>query len=220
MKEPGADFVMGHGSFYDGAYTETSDIDFIVVVEGLERRYQVDEMFRGVRFESKYYSRSYAFDEMAKGNLPLTRFLAESIILREREGRGSQIQEIARNNMSQPPPMTLSRDKKRVQAKLICNMHSRMLNLVGNPGMFEIACTQLVIEMGRTLLMLEGVWGHKGYRKMAQELARIDTSAVQSFKLSLAPHDQAVRIYHMTEMKNRIIPLLGGEVAYGEKLWL
>jgi predicted nucleotidyltransferase len=220
MEDGNVDFVMGHGSFYDGTYTETSDIDFIVVVEGLERRYQLDEMFRGVRFEVKYYSRSYTFDEMAKSNLAFTRFLAESMILCEREGRGAKAQGIAQSNMKQHPPMMLCKHKKRVQAKLISNMHARMLNLAGNPGLFEIACAQLVIEMGRTLLMLEGVWGHKGYRKMAQELARIDNAAVESFKLSLAPHDQDVRIRHMTEMKDRIIPLLGGEVAYGEKLWL
>jgi predicted nucleotidyltransferase len=220
MDDSNVDFVMGHGSFYDGTYTETSDIDFIVVVERLEQRYQVDEMFRGIRFESKFYSRAYALDEMAKGNLALTRFLAESSILHEREGRGSEIQRMARTRMTQHPPMILSHNKKRVQAKLISNMHARMLNLAGNPGMFEIACSQLVIEMGRTLLMLEGIWGHKGYRKMGQELARIDSAAVETFKLSLAPHDTAVRIHHMTEMRDRIIPLLGGEVACGERIWL
>lgn len=220
MTDASVDFVMGHGSFYDGSYTETSDIDFIVVVDGLAQRYQVDEMFQGVRFESKYYSRAYVLEEMARGGLAFTRFLAESVVLREREERGSTVRGIARDNMRQHPPAILSHDRKRVQAKLISNMHARMLNLAVHPGMFEIACAQLVIEMGRTLLMLEGIWGHKGYRKMAQELARVDAAAVESFNMSLAPHDQAVRILHMTEMKDRIIPRLGGEVAYGEKLWL
>ncbi|MBQ4800951.1 nucleotidyltransferase domain-containing protein [Pseudoalteromonas sp. MMG006] len=199
--------IVGHGSYFDKSFRPTSDIDLIVIVyQGEVRKWHYD--YNGLIFEVKIQPLEGLKKMVANSHLKVTRQFADSYIVYEKNDELAPIQKAAQEKLKQPHPLALRQGYRTESARNAYSQRNRLYEIKDDKGMFEIGCSALLMELAELFLLVKGVWGHRGIRKVKVDIEMVDQSVAQLFENSMAHNDIESRLEAINTLTNLVIDLL------------
>jgi uncharacterized RmlC-like cupin family protein len=189
---PDALYAFLGGSALSGHRTSRSDLDVVVVLDGLAVPYRESSRWREWPVDLMVHNElsliAYADRDLAGRRPTLPRMCAEGVVLTDRAGRAAEVQAAMRDRLSAGPgpaaPGMLDRARY-VLSDLLDDLAGAT-----DPGEQAFIRWQIVQESARLALTAAGRW-HGSGKWLLRELRSYDAALAEAL---LAAHDDPVRL--------------------------